>query len=290
VAKAAETRGTGAAGSSASPGGAVLLATDGSLASVAATLRATDLVRETGADLHVIHVTTPESDLQVEFGEAGLESLEAHPVDGIAAARYLTTSAGVSAHFHELRGPVVESILEAARRVDAATIVMGETGPQPFGGTGVGSVAAAIGGRCSNRQVIIVPGNAAEVIPVVKEMLAADAPAVPGAASVDPDVDWTAMVDQPSFRELMAMKARFVVPVTVFALAFYLTVNALAGFARDFMSQSVIGALSVGYLLIIALYVMSWVIAVLYVRIANDKFDSKAADAIAGVAARRKNR
>jgi uncharacterized membrane protein (DUF485 family) len=35
---------------------------------------------------------------------------------------------------------------------------------------------------------------------------------------------------------------------------------------------------------------MSWVIAVLYVRIANDKFDSKAADAIAGVAARRKNR
>ncbi len=268
----------------------VVLATDGSLASVAATLRAIEIARETGAELHVVHVTTAESDLQVEFGEANVESLEAHPVDGVEAARYLAGRAGVTPHFHEMRGPVVESILEAARRIDAETIVMGETGPQPFGRTGPGSVAAAIRDRCSNRDVVIVPGRGVEVIPVIKEMFASDSAALPGAASLDPDVDWAAMVRQPAFRELMSMKARFVVPVTVFALAFYLTVNVLAGYARDFLSQSVIGSFSVGYVLIVGLYVMSWVIAVLYVRMANGKFDSKAADAIADLETWRKNR
>ena len=269
---------------------AVLLATDGSLASVAATLRAIDIARASGADLHVVHVTTAESDLQVEFGESGVESLEAHPVDGMEAARYLAGQAGVPTRTHEMRGPVVDSILEAARRVDAETIVMGETGPRPFAQSGPGSVAAAIRDRCSNREVMIVPGHAAEVVPVIKEMFEADSAALPGAASLDPDVDWGALVREPAFRELMAMKARFVVPVTVFALAFYLIVNVLAGVARDFMSQSVFGAFNVGYVLIGALYVMSWIIAILYVRIANGKFDSKAADAIASLEDWKKNR
>ena len=268
----------------------VLLATDGSMASVAATLRAIELTRETGAELHVVHVATAESELQVEFGETDIDSLEAHPVDGIEAARYLAGRSGVSPHFHEMRGPVVDSILEAARRIDAETIVMGETGPRAFARSGPGSVASAITDRCSNREVVIVPGRAAEVIPVIKEMFAADSAALPGAASLDPDVDWGAMVREPAFRELMAMKARFVVPITVVALAFYLTVNVLAGVARDFMSQSVLGAFNVGYALIGALYVMSWIIAILYVRIANGKFDSKAADAVASLETWKKKR
>jgi uncharacterized membrane protein (DUF485 family)/nucleotide-binding universal stress UspA family protein len=289
VGETAGGRGTPDPGIGASARG-VLLATDGSMASVAATLRAIEVTREKGAELHVVHVTTAESELQVEFGEANLESLEAHPVDGMEAARYLAGRAGVSPHFHEMRGPVVDSILEAARRIDAETIVMGETGPRAFGRSGPGSVAAAIRARCSSREVVIVPGRAAEVIPVIEEMFAADPAALPGAASLDPDVDWGAMVREPAFRELMSMKARFVMPVTVFALAFYLTVNVLAGFARDFMSQSLFGAFNVGYVLIGALYVMSWIIAILYVRIANGKFDSKAASAIASLETLKKNR
>ena len=280
MAKAAESRDESGPRDDAATG-RVLLATDGSIASVAATLRAIEVSRESGAELHVVHVTTPESDLQVEFGEAGLESLERHAVDGIEAARYLAGRAGVPVRFHEMRGPVVDSILEAAQRIDAETIVMGATGPQAFQRTSVGSVAQAVRSSCTNREVVIVPGDAAEVIPVIREMFASDPSAMPGAASLDPDVDWTAMVAAPSFRELMAMKAHFVIPVTVFALVYYLAVNLLAGFGRGFMSESVFGAFSVGYVLIVGLYVMSWVIAVLYVRIANGKFDAKAADAIA---------
>lgn len=264
--------------------GRVLLATDGSLPSVAATLRAIELGRQRGAELHAVHVTTPESDLQVEFGQASLAALEAHPVDGLEAAGYLSSQAGVPARLHRLRGPVAESILEAAQRLGAETIVMGETGPpRTPGRTGLGSVAKTVQMRSSEKEVIIVPGRAADLVPVLNEIFDADPAALPGAASVDPDVDWAAVVREPSFRELMSVKARFVVSVTAVALTFYLLVNVLAGLAPGFMSQRVVGAFNVGYVLIVALYVMTWVIALIYVRVANRTFDPKAAEAIASL-------
>jgi nucleotide-binding universal stress UspA family protein len=111
-----------------------LLATDGSLASVAATLRAVGLARERGTELHVVHVTTPESDLQVEFGEASLDAMHVRPIDGLEAARYLSTQGGVPVRTHELRGSVVDSILKAAERLGAETLVLGETGSQGLKG------------------------------------------------------------------------------------------------------------------------------------------------------------
>ena len=271
--------------------GRVLLATDGSLPSVAATLRAIELVQERGAELHAVHVMTPESDLQVEFGEAGLAALDAHPVDGLEAARYLSSQAGVAAQMHRLRGPVAESIREAARRLGAETIVMGETAlPRTPGRTGIGSVVESVQAQCADKEVIVVSGRAADIVPVVKEIFAADPNALPGAASLDPGLDWAAVVREPSFRELMSAKTRFIVTVTGLALTFYLGVNVLAGFAPGFMSQQVLGPLNVGYVLILALYVMTWAIALVYVRVANRTFDSKAADAIASLENRKEVR
>ncbi|MDP9429743.1 MAG: DUF485 domain-containing protein [Actinomycetota bacterium] len=271
--------------------GRVLLATDGSLPSVAATLRAIELGRERGAELHAVHAITPESDLQVEFGEASLAALDVQPVDGLEAARYLSSRAGVPAQLHRVRGPVVESILETARRIGAETIVMGETAlPRAPRRTGIGTVAEMVQMDRSEKEVIVVPGRAADVVPVLKEIFASDPDALPGAASLDPDVDWAAVVREPSFRELMSAKTRFIVSVTVSALTFYLGVNVLAGFAPGFMSQRVVGALNVGYVLILALYVMTWAIALIYVRVANRTFDSKAADAIASLEKRRRVR
>ncbi len=261
----------------------VLLATDGSLSSVAATLRAIELGRQRGAELHAVHVATPESDLQVEFGEASLTTLEVRPVEALEAVRYLASHAGVPARLHRLQGPVAESILEVARRIGAQTVVMGETGPpRAPGRTGVGSVAKTVQTRSSDKEeVIVVPGCAADVVPVLKEIFAADPDALPGAVSVDPDVDWAGVVREAPFRELLSLKARFVVSVTAVALTFYLGVNVLAGFAPGFMSQRAVGPLNVGYVLILALYLMTWAIALVYVRVANRTFDPKAADAIA---------
>lgn len=260
----------------------VLLATDGSLSSVAATLRAIELGRQRGAELHAVHVTTPESDLQVEFGEASLSALEVHPIEALEAARYLASHADISTQLHRLQGPVAESILDAARRIGAQTIVMGETGPtRALGRTGIGSVARAIqAGSSDNEEVIVVPGRAADVVPVLQKIFATDPDALPGAASADPDVDWAAVVREAPFRELVSVKTRFIVSVTAVALTFYLGVNVLAGFAPGFMSQRAVGPFNVGYVLILALYLMTWTIALVYIRVANRTFDPKAADAI----------
>jgi uncharacterized membrane protein (DUF485 family) len=49
------------------------------------------------------------------------------------------------------------------------------------------------------------------------------------------------------------------------------------------MAQRVIGPINVGYFLILSVYVMVWILAIAYVRVANRSFDPKvvrAADSI----------
>lgn len=264
----------------------LLLATDGSMSALAATLRAVQLAGECGGQLHAVHVATPESDLQVEFAETSLELLHARPVDGLEAARYLGERAGVPVHTYEVRGPIADAIVEAAGRVGANTIIVGETGTRPFGGAGLGSVAEAVRRRAGHIPVVLVPGHVEEVVPVLAEILNSDPAAIPGAGSGASDIDWTAAVQHPSFKELLASKARFLGPVIAFYLVCYLGVTVLAGFAPGFMARPVLGAVNIGYVLITGVYVMTWVIALVYVRIANQNFDPKAATAAESAAVR----
>jgi nucleotide-binding universal stress UspA family protein/uncharacterized membrane protein (DUF485 family) len=258
----------------------LLLATDGSLSALAATVHAVQLARESGAELHVLHVTTPESDLQVEFAEPNLELLHIRPVDGITAACVLASDAGVEAHTHEAQGPIVDSILQAAQRIGADAIVLGQTGTRPFPQIGLGSVSEAVQSR-SPIPVILVSGRAAEIVPIVKEIIARDPEAMATArATADPDVDWAEACDYPSFRTLISSKARFLVPVLVLSVGFYLAITVLAGLAPGFTAQRVIGPLSLGYLLVFATYIVAWVVALVYVRAANRDFDPKAANAV----------
>jgi uncharacterized membrane protein (DUF485 family) len=54
----------------------------------------------------------------------------------------------------------------------------------------------------------------------------------------------------------------------------------LAGFARETMGIRVWGAFNLGFLMIALNYLLSWVLALIYVRIANDVFDPLAAKAV----------
>lgn len=233
----------------------LLLATDGSLSSLAATVHAVELARESGAELHALHVTMPESDLQVEFAEANLELLHVRPVDGITAACVLASDAAVDCHTHEAQGPIADAILQAAQRVDADAIVLGQTGTRPFPQIGLGSVSEAVQSG-SSIPVILVSGRAAEVAPIVKEVLARDPDATETArASAEPDVDWAEATQYPAFSALMSTKVRFLVPLIVLSLGFYLATTLLAGLAPDFTGQLVIGPLSLGYLLVFLTYI-----------------------------------
>jgi uncharacterized membrane protein (DUF485 family) len=102
-------------------------------------------------------------------------------------------------------------------------------------------------------------------------------------------VDWVAVERTPEFQELVTRRRRFVVPATIFFLAWYLGFIALAGYAPDFMAESVYEGLTVGYVLALTQFVMVAVLAVMYVRRSQKVFDPLA-DQVAENAAAQQDR
>ncbi len=97
----------------------------------------------------------------------------------------------------------------------------------------------------------------------------------------DPPVDWKAVEQSPEFRELIAARRRFVVPATIFFLAWYFGFILLAGYAPEFMGRSVYEGLTVGYCLALTQFVMVAVLGLMYLRRAERVYDPLAAKAVA---------
>jgi uncharacterized membrane protein (DUF485 family) len=94
----------------------------------------------------------------------------------------------------------------------------------------------------------------------------------------DPDVldrpiDWERAERSPEFQELVSARRRFVVPATIFFLAWYLGFILLAGYAEDFMGESVYEGLTVGYCLALTQFVMVFVLGIWYLRKSDRVFD-----------------
>lgn len=86
-----------------------------------------------------------------------------------------------------------------------------------------------------------------------------------------------------AIRELTAEKLRYLAPLTIIFLVGYIGLTALAGFAKGVMGLKVIGGLNLGFVLIACNYVLSWALAIIYVRLANRVFDPKAREAAAAI-------
>jgi uncharacterized membrane protein (DUF485 family) len=82
-----------------------------------------------------------------------------------------------------------------------------------------------------------------------------------------------------SVKELIAEKLKYLVPMTVIFMVGYIGLTVLAGFAKDLMGTKVIGSVNLGFVLIAFNYLLSWVLAIVYQRIAADEFDPLAARA-----------
>jgi uncharacterized membrane protein (DUF485 family) len=105
------------------------------------------------------------------------------------------------------------------------------------------------------------------------------------------DVDWQAVERSPEFRELTRRKRSFVVPATIFFLAWYFGFIILAGYAEDFMGREFItDGLTVGYVLALSQFVMTWVLGWMYLRRADKTFDPLAARAREAVTGARDSR
>ena len=98
-------------------------------------------------------------------------------------------------------------------------------------------------------------------------------------------VDWDGIERSEEFQELVKKRRSFVVPATIFFLAYYMAFIIVAGYAPDFMRESVYEGLTVGYCYALTQFVMVFVLGIWYLRKAEKEFDPLAdAVAAAGVA------
>jgi len=76
-----------------------------------------------------------------------------------------------------------------------------------------------------------------------------------------------------AIRELIAAKLKYLVPMTITFMVSYIGLTVLAGFAKSLLGTQVTGAFNLGFFLITFNYVLSWVLAIIYVRVADSVFD-----------------
>jgi uncharacterized membrane protein (DUF485 family) len=86
-------------------------------------------------------------------------------------------------------------------------------------------------------------------------------------------VDWDGIERSDEFQGLVKKRRSFVVPATIFFLAYYMGFILLAGYAPDFMGDSVYEGLTVGYCLALTQFLMVFVLGVWYLRKADREFD-----------------
>jgi uncharacterized membrane protein (DUF485 family) len=95
----------------------------------------------------------------------------------------------------------------------------------------------------------------------------------PKAESTDTMSDWDVVANNEEFKDLMAAKARFIVPATIFFIVYYFALPVLVGYAPKFMKTPVIGPVNIAYLFALSQFFMAWFLAWLYTRAAN-RFDA----------------
>ncbi len=98
----------------------------------------------------------------------------------------------------------------------------------------------------------------------------------PHAPHVPTADEFVAVQASPEFAELKRRLRRFVFPMAVAFLTWYLAYVLLGAYAHDFMATQVFGTINVGLLLGLAQFVTTFLITGLYVRYANREIDPRA--------------
>ncbi len=86
---------------------------------------------------------------------------------------------------------------------------------------------------------------------------------------------WHSIAAKPEFRELLASKARFIVPMCIFFLVYYFALPLLVGLAPELMAKKVWGVVNVAYVFALSQFFMTWIVAIIYARVAG-RFDRQA--------------
>jgi uncharacterized membrane protein (DUF485 family) len=95
-----------------------------------------------------------------------------------------------------------------------------------------------------------------------------------------PEIDWEAIERSPEFQELVHRRRAFVIPCTIFFLAWYMGFILLTAYAPDFMGERVYEGLTVGYCLALTQFLMVVALGLWYLRKSDRDFDPLAEKAI----------
>lgn len=87
---------------------------------------------------------------------------------------------------------------------------------------------------------------------------------------------WEALAAEPEFRALLRARRRFVVPATIFFVAYYLALPVSVGFWPQLMSRPLVGPVTAAYCFALSQFAMAWILLALYLRRAR-RFDVAAA-------------
>ncbi len=88
-------------------------------------------------------------------------------------------------------------------------------------------------------------------------------------------VDWEKVAAMKEFQALVTAKLKFILPATIFFVAYYFALPILVGYAPEWMKQEVLGRVNLAYLFALSQFFMAWILAALYMRAAN-RFDEMA--------------
>jgi len=93
-------------------------------------------------------------------------------------------------------------------------------------------------------------------------------------ANLKTEIDWTASaLGSTDVAALVATKLRCIAPMIAVYLTAYLGLSILCGFAKPVLGTKVLGPVNLGFALIALNYLVAWVLAVIYARVANRVHD-----------------
>ena len=78
------------------------------------------------------------------------------------------------------------------------------------------------------------------------------------------DADWDAIAAHADFKKLLADKARFILPASIFFIVYYFALPVLVGWFPDLMKTK-IGSVNLAYLFALSQFFMAWIVAGFYV-------------------------
>jgi uncharacterized membrane protein (DUF485 family) len=96
------------------------------------------------------------------------------------------------------------------------------------------------------------------------------------------ETPWERIAVTGAFQRLIAAKRRFIIPATIFFLAYYFALPLCVGYAPQLMEAKLLGVINLAYLFALSQFFMAWILAALYLR-AAERFDAMAAEVVAGL-------